>query len=256
MQRSQFGAFAKLELQPFRFSAPIKIKDLYRQAGGLVTRPAEQRAIVKAYVGIDLDLLTVTEGEEQATRVELVDYAIRVALQFAVEGGELQLFIQSAMAGRFLALPRNTLAAPQWFIRELGGQALPERLRYVPVHTWADGALHKNEVTPDMAELAEAGFPIFTTTNSMKATLAKIATVVGGARRNDGPEVRGPAPEEHPVVVSLHALVAESGGHLPQEKTVTELQKLHPDLTRNQGRKIFKQVIGTQRPGPVGPRGS
>lgn len=256
MQRSQFGTFAKLEPRPLRFSAKVSIRDLYRQASALVSRAADQRAIVRASIGIDLDRAKWAPGEEVEARDETVGYAIRIALQQAVEGGELQLFVFHPIAGRYFALPRNALAAPRLFVKEFGGQVVPEPLRYVPVQTWANGVFAKHECDPALIEIAEAGFPIFTTTASVKTALAMIRRTIRDARRTDSSAEGAPEPSEDLIAASIRFLAADRQGRLPLNDGARLLMDLHPELRRDEARARIKQVLGSRRPGPVGPRRS
>ncbi len=256
MQRNPFGAFAKLEPKPPRFNANVSIKELYRQAGALAVRAADQRAIVRASLGIDLDRVKGRPGEEAETRAELVDYAVRLALQQVVEGGELQLFVFHHIAGRYFALPRTALAAPRLFVKEFGGQMVPEPLRYVPVQTWANGVLAKHECDPTLIEIAEAEFPIFTTTANVNTALAMIRRTIRDTRRTEGFANGAPEPGEDLIGASIRSLAADRQGSLPLNDGARLLMDLHPELRRDEARARIKLVLGTRRPGPVGPRRS
>lgn len=254
MVRSQFGAFAKLQPKPLRFSATVGIHELYRQAGALAVRAADQHAIVRASIGIDLDRVNGPPGEEVETRDELVDYAVRVALQRAVEDGVLQLFVFLPVAGRYFALPRNAFAAPRLWVKEFGGQVVPEPLSYVPVQTWATGVFARHECDPALIEIAEAEFPIFTTTASVTATLAMVRKIIRGARRPDGRAEIAAGRGEDFIAASIRSLAADRGGNLPLNEGARLLMDLHPNLRRDEARGRIKQVLGARRPGPVGPR--
>lgn len=252
MQRNPFGAFAKLEPKLPRFNANVSIKELYRQAGALAVRAADQRAIVRASIGIDLDRAKWPLGEEVEARDELVDYAIRIALQQAVEGGELQLFVCHPIAVRYFALPRNALAAPPWFVKELGGQVV-SKLRWVPKQTWENGVFAKSECDPALVEMAEAEFPIFTTKTSVTATLATIRRTIQDARRMSCTADSLAEPEEDLIAASIRALAADRNGNLPLNEGARLLIDLNPGLTRDEARARIRQVLGARPPGrPTG----
>jgi hypothetical protein len=255
MQRNPFGAFAKLEPKPPRFNANVSIKELYRQAGALAVRAADQRAIVRASIGIDLDRAKWAPGEEVEARDETVDYAIRIALQKAVESGALQLFVCHPIAVRFFALPCNALAAPPMFLKELGGQVVSE-LRWVPRQTWTSGVFAKNECDLALVEIAEAEFPIFTTTASVNSALAMISRTIRDAHRTDSSAEGAPDPGEDLIAASIRSLAADRAGSLPLNDGARLLMDLHPELRRDEARARIKQVLGSRRPGPVGPRRS
>lgn len=252
MPSHPLGAFANLQPKPRRFSATVSIEGVFRQAKALTARADAECAIVMAALGIDLDRVKVPLLPEEGVeaRPELVDLALRTELLQNVERGTLALFVFLPIAGRFFALPRTVLTAPPWFVKRIADQEVTRPLRYPPKSLWETGVLAETECAPAFRDIAVGEFPIFTTTASSRAALMAIKSSIAGLRQG-GTAAAATSPE---VVASVRSLSANNGGRLPINDGAKQLMALHPELRRDDARAAIQQVLGRQRPGPVGPR--
>jgi hypothetical protein len=232
----------RLEPQPLRFDAPVRISKLYQDAFGLVARSPARRSAVLKLIEVDINLLAAHD-EESA-----IGLAVRAALQSCVDRDLLSLNIFAPPSGRFLRLPKYALISPFKFESGFLGadpqkpsQFVPANVEHVPIHSWVEGTLLFQETDASLDRIAREELPVFTTRRDAGAALKEIRLLLDGSETTNAADIET-------AKITIREEAAKNNGRLSLRLGADLLKHRH-GIGREAAHELIRAVLGRQPPG-------